>query len=48
MAKEWILNQSMNGQLQNHLNVTIKPAPDEWDRLYNVDFFIEINSKYID
>jgi len=25
----------------------IKPAPDEWDRLYNVDFYIEVEGKYI-
>jgi hypothetical protein len=34
-------------QLQEILNIKISPAPDEWDRLYNVDFFIEINGKYI-
>ncbi len=27
--------------------IQIKPAPDEWDRLFNVDFYIEINGKYI-
>jgi len=35
------------GQLEKILNVKIEPAPDEWDRLFNVDFFIEINKKYI-
>ena len=39
--------QTIYGQLQKLLNVEIKPAPDEWDRLYNVDFFIEVNGKYI-
>lgn len=39
--------QTIYGQLQKELNEEIKPAPDEWDRLYNVDFFIEINKKYI-
>ncbi|NQE04966.1 hypothetical protein C5S32_03750 [ANME-1 cluster archaeon GoMg1] len=39
--------QTTYGQLQNILGVQIKPAPDEWDRLYNVDFFIEISGKYI-
>ena len=39
--------QTIYGQLQNTLDVPIKHAPDEWDRLYNVDFFIEINGKYI-
>ncbi len=28
-------------------DIQIKPAPDEWDRLFNVDFYIEINGKYI-
>ena len=35
------------GQLQNILQVQIKPAPDEWDRSFNVDFFIKINERYI-
>lgn len=35
------------GQLENELEVKIEPAPDEWDRLYNVDFFIKIKDKYI-
>jgi hypothetical protein len=39
--------KTIYGQLQNILGIQIKPAPDEWDRLYNVDFFIEINGKYI-
>lgn len=39
--------QTIYGQLQNLLNVKIEPAPDEWDRLYNVDFFIKIGEKYI-
>jgi len=39
--------QTIYGQLQNILGIQIKPAPDEWDRRYNVDFFIEINGKYI-
>jgi hypothetical protein len=34
-------------QLQDILGVKIEPAPDEWDRLFNVDFFIKINNKYI-
>lgn len=29
------------------LGVKIEPAPDEWDRIYNVDFFILLNDKYI-
>lgn len=39
--------QTIYGQLQKILDVHIQPAPDEWDRLFNVDFFIEINGKYI-
>jgi hypothetical protein len=39
--------QTIYGQLQQILNVKIEPAPDEWDRLFNVDFFIQINDKYI-
>lgn len=35
------------GQLQSILNIKIEPAPDEWDRLFNVDFFIKIGEKYI-
>lgn len=34
-------------QLQDILGIKIEPAPDEWDRLFNVDFFIKINDKYI-
>ena len=39
--------QTIYGQLQQLVGVEIKPAPDEWDRGYNVDFFIEVNGKYI-
>ncbi len=39
--------QTIYGQLQSILGVQIKPAPDEWDRLYNVDFFMEVKNKYI-
>lgn len=35
------------GQLQSLLGVKIEPASDEWDRLFNVDFFIKIGEKYI-
>ena len=35
------------GQLEELLEVKIHPAPDEWDRLYNVDFYIEVEGKYI-
>jgi len=44
--------KTIYGQLQVELqneypDIKIEPAPDEWDRLYNVDFFILINGKYI-
>jgi hypothetical protein len=39
--------QTIYGQLQKILNFPIQPAPDEWDRLFNVDFFIQIGGKYI-
>ena len=29
------------------LNIKIDPASDKWDRLFNVDFYIKINDKYI-
>ncbi len=35
------------GQLQDILKVKIEPSSDEWDRHYNVDFYIKINDKYI-
>lgn len=34
-------------QLQDALGVKIEPAPDEWDRLYNVDFFIKVKDKFL-
>ena len=39
--------QTIYGQLQQILGVKIEPAPDEWDRGYNVDFFIRVKGKYI-
>jgi hypothetical protein len=39
--------QTIYGQLQNILQIPIEPAPDEWDRLFNVDFFIKIRESYI-
>jgi len=35
------------GQLESRLEVKIHPAPDEWDRTYNVDFYIQVGDKYI-
>lgn len=39
--------QTIYGQLQQILGVSIQSAPDEWDRLFNVDFFIQVGEKYI-
>lgn len=39
--------QTIYGQLQKILGVEIESAPDEWDRIFNVDFFIKIQDKYI-
>ena len=39
--------KTIYGQLQEMLSVPIKPAPDEWDRLFNVDFFIKIGDNHI-
>lgn len=39
--------QTIYGQLQEALSIKIEPAPDEWDRGYNVDFFIKIKDKFI-
>ena len=39
--------QTIYGQLQKILDVKIESAPDEWDRLFNIDFFIKIGEKYI-
>ncbi len=39
--------QTIYGQLQDALGVNVEPAPDEWDRGYNVDFFIKVKKKYI-
>lgn len=39
--------KTIYGQLQEILRVKIEPASDEWDRLFNVDFYIKINEKHI-
>ncbi|MGC9336878.1 MAG: MjaI family restriction endonuclease [Candidatus Cloacimonadia bacterium] len=39
--------RTIYGQLQEALGVKVEPAPDEWDRGYNVDFFIKVNERYI-
>lgn len=39
--------KTVYGQLERALGAKIEPAPDEWDRLYNVDFFIKVKEKFI-
>ncbi|MCL4558594.1 MAG: MjaI family restriction endonuclease [Deltaproteobacteria bacterium] len=39
--------KTVYGQLEQALKRKIEPAPNEWDRLYNVDFFIKVKEKYI-
>ena len=39
--------KTIYGELQKELKEKVEPAPDNWDRLYNVDFFIKVKEKYI-
>ncbi len=39
--------ETIYGQLETLVERKIEPAPDNWDRTYNVDFFIQINDKFI-
>lgn len=39
--------KTIYGQLEQELGLKIEPAPDDWDRFYNVDFFIKIKDKFI-
>ena len=39
--------KTIYGQLEKELGLKIEPAPDKWDRLFNVDFFIKIGDNYI-
>ena len=39
--------KTIYGKLERDLGVKISPAPDEWDRLYKVDFYIQVGEKYI-
>ena len=39
--------ETIYGQLESILNVKIDPAPDEWDRTFNVDFYIKAGKKFI-
>jgi len=42
-----VTKKTIYGRLQQLLNTRIESAPDVWDRLYNVDFFIQIGKKHI-
>lgn len=35
------------GQLEGAIERKIEPAPNNWDRTYSVDFFVQIKDKYI-
>jgi hypothetical protein len=35
------------GQLRSELQVEIHQASDEWDRTYNVDYYIQVGQRYI-
>jgi len=39
--------ETIYGQLQQAISIKVDPAPDQWDRGYNVDFYIEIQGSYI-
>ncbi len=39
--------KTVYGQLERLLEVAIEPASDEWDRLFNVDFYIKVREKFI-
>ncbi len=39
--------KTIYGQLERDLQIRIEPAPDEWDRRFNVDFFIQVGNSYI-
>jgi len=39
--------KTVYGQLERLLGITIEPASDEWDRLFNVDFFIRAGEKFV-
>jgi len=38
---------TINNELQKQLDIEIKPATDELDRIYNVDYYIDVNKKKI-
>ena len=56
-VKSLVINRTFDGYqteintiysiLEKELGVKLIPAPDNWDRLYNVDFYIRVKNKYI-
>ena len=39
--------KTVYGQLEKELGIKIEPASDEWDRHFNIDFFIKVRDKFI-
>lgn len=39
--------KTVYGQLEKILGIKIEPAPDDWDRHFNIDFYIKIKERYI-
>lgn len=39
--------KTIYGKLERELGIKIQTAPDEWDRVFNVDFYIEVKGKFI-
>ena len=39
--------ETIYGQLESILNIKFLVPPDEWEFVYSVDFYININDKYI-
>lgn len=56
-VREVVINRTYEGyeteketvykQIEHMLGVKLEPAPDEWDRTYNVDFYIPVEDKAI-
>ena len=56
-VREVVINRTYEGyeteketvykQIEPMLGVKLEPAPDEWDRTYNVDFYIPVGDKAI-
>jgi len=56
-VREVVINRTYEGyeteketvykQIEHMLGVKLEPAPDEWDRTYNVDFYIPVGDKAI-